>query len=200
MERRVKGNFHARCEAGENQKITSNDYLLLSNVIASPGVLVGLNGLLEEGTITLPTGEVITRHPDTVVIFTTNVSYKGCRAMNQSVLDRSNELYDIETPNKDSMVQRVVSITGYDEDKVSEMADIVKDLEAIMADQGIDEGVCGMRSLISWAMKANITGDPYKAAMTTVIAKCASNAEDREALMKRLDESSFHKAKRTRTR
>lgn len=29
MERRVKGNFHARCEAGENLEIISNGYLSL---------------------------------------------------------------------------------------------------------------------------------------------------------------------------
>lgn len=60
--------------------------------IVQPGVMVGLNSLLEqEGTITLPTGEVIMRHPDTVVVITTNVSYEGCRGMNRatrSVLKR----------------------------------------------------------------------------------------------------------------
>ena len=30
MERRVRGNFHARCGAGENLEITSKDYLSLS--------------------------------------------------------------------------------------------------------------------------------------------------------------------------
>ena len=171
------------------------------NVIASPGVLVGLNGLLEEGSISLPTGEVITRHPDTVVIFTTNVSYQGCRTMNQSVIDRSNELYDVDTPDNQAMVERVMAITEYpDEDVISEMASIVKDISNSMIDMGIDDGTCGMRSLISWAMKAKITGDPYKAAKTTVLAKCSNDKEAREALQKRLDESSFRASKRTRTR
>lgn len=62
------------------------------STIIQPGVLVGLNSLLEqEGSITLPTGEIIRRHPDTVVIVTTNVSYEGCRSMNRatrSVLKR----------------------------------------------------------------------------------------------------------------
>lgn len=57
-----------------------------------PGVLVGLNSLLEqEGSITLPTGEVIDRHPDTVIVITTNIDYEGCRGMNRatrSVLKR----------------------------------------------------------------------------------------------------------------
>lgn len=60
--------------------------------IMQPGVLVGLNSLLEqEGSITLPTGKVIKRHPDAVVVVTTNISYEGCRGMNRvtrSVLKR----------------------------------------------------------------------------------------------------------------
>ena len=62
-----------------------------------PGVLVGLNSLLEQsGSITLPTGEIIQRHPDTVVIVTTNVSYEGCRGLNRatrSVLKRCGTNY-----------------------------------------------------------------------------------------------------------
>ena len=60
--------------------------------IVQPGVLPGLNSLLEQtGTITLPTGEVIERHPDAVVVVTTNIGYEGCRSMNRatrSVLKR----------------------------------------------------------------------------------------------------------------
>lgn len=43
------------------------------STIVQPGVLVGLNSLLEQsGSITLPTGEVIQRHPDAVVVVTTS--------------------------------------------------------------------------------------------------------------------------------
>jgi len=43
------------------------------SIIANPGVLVGLNSLLDRcAAITLPTGEKIVRHPDTVVVVTTN--------------------------------------------------------------------------------------------------------------------------------
>ena len=39
------------------------------STIIQPGVLVGLNSLLEqEGSITLPTGEIIRRHPDLSLI------------------------------------------------------------------------------------------------------------------------------------
>lgn len=39
---------------------------------------------------------MIHRHPDAVVVVTTNVSYEGCRGVNQSVLDRMNLTQDIE--------------------------------------------------------------------------------------------------------
>lgn len=83
------------------------------STIIQPGVLVGLNSLLEqEGSITLPTGEIIRRHPDTVVIVTTNVSYEGCRQMNQSVVDRMSLVKDIELPEPEVMVQRAMAVTG----------------------------------------------------------------------------------------
>ena len=65
-------------------------------VIANPGVLVGLNALLDRcASITLTTGEVIHRHPDTVVVITTNNNYAGCRDMNQSVISRMNLIMDV---------------------------------------------------------------------------------------------------------
>ena len=69
------------------------------STIVQPGVLVGLNSLLEQtGAITLPTGEVIHRHPDAVVVVTTNISYEGCRGLNQSVIDRMSLVRDVELP------------------------------------------------------------------------------------------------------
>ena len=69
-------------------KALKNGYLLEiqePTVIVQPGVLVGLNSLLEQGgSITLPTGEVIQRHPDTVIVVTTNVTYEGCRGLNRA--------------------------------------------------------------------------------------------------------------------
>ena len=100
------------------------------STIIQPGVLVGLNSLLEqEGSITLPTGEIIRRHPDTVVIVTTNVSYEGCRQMNQSVVDRMSLVKDIELPEPEVMVQRAMAVTGCaDEYLVSQMVQVVNDM------------------------------------------------------------------------
>ncbi|RKI66777.1 ATP-binding protein [bacterium 1xD42-67] len=153
--------------------------------IMQPGVLVGLNSLLEQnGTITLPTGEVIRRHPDAVVVVTTNVSYEGCRGMNQSVLDRMNLTQDIELPTPEIMAQRAMSITGCEDDyQISRMVQVVNDMSDFCRKNGISDGSCGMRSLIDWVMSAEITGDPYTSALYTIISKATADEEDREAII-----------------
>ena len=170
------------------------------STIIQPGVLVGLNSLLEqEGSITLPTGEIIRRHPDTVVIVTTNVSYEGCRQMNQSVVDRMSLVKDIELPEPEVMVQRAMSVTGCaDEYLVSQMVQVVNDMADYCRKNSITDGACGMRSLIDWVISAEISGDPYLSAKYTVISKATADEEDREALITTILDPMFApKRKRT---
>ena len=153
-------------------------------VITQPGVLVGLNSLLEQtGSITLPTGEVIQRHPDTVVVVTTNITYEGCRGLNQSVVDRMSLVEDIELPAPEIMAQRAMAVTGAtDEYQVTQMVQVVNDMAEYMRKNGITDGSCGMRSLIDWVTSTEITGDPYRSALCTIISKATSDEEDRETL------------------
>ena len=170
------------------------------STIIQPGVLVGLNSLLEqEGSITLPTGEIIRRHPDTVVIVTTNVSYEGCRSMNQSVVDRMSLVKDIELPEPEVMVQRAMAVTGCaDEYLVSQMVQVVNDVADYCRKNSITDGACGMRSLIDWVISAEISGDPYLSAKYTVISKATADEEDREALITTILDPMFApKRKRT---
>lgn len=170
------------------------------STIIQPGVLVGLNSLLEqEGSITLPTGEIIRRHPDTVVIVTTNVSYEGCRSMNQSVVDRMSLVKDIELPEPEAMVQRAMAVTGCaDEYLVSQMVQVVNDMADYCRKNSITDGACGMRSLIDWVISAEISGDPYLSAKYTVISKATADEEDREALITTILDPMFApKRKRT---
>lgn len=170
------------------------------STIIQPGVLVGLNSLLEqEGSITLPTGEIIRRHPDTVVIVTTNVSYEGCRQMNQSVVDRMSLFKDINLPEPEVMVQRAMAVTGCaDEYLVSQMVQVVNDMADYCRKNSITDGTCGMRSLIDWVISAEISGDPYLSAKYTVISKATADEEDREALITTILDPMFApKRKRT---
>lgn len=153
--------------------------------IVQPGVLVGLNSMLEQsGSITLANGEIIKRHPDAVVVITTNISYEGCRRMNQSVIDRMSLVKDIELPEPEVMVQRVMSVTGAeDEYQISQMVQVVNDLSDYCRKNCITDGSYGMRSLIDWVISTEITGDPYESALYTIISKATANEEDREALI-----------------
>ena len=153
--------------------------------IMQPGVLVGLNSLLEqEGSITLPTGEIIERHPDAVVIVTTNVTYEGCRGMNQSIIDRMSLLRDIDMPSPEIMAERAMSVTGEtDEYKVSQMVQVINDMADYCRKNSIADGNVGMRGLIDWILSSNITGDIYSSALYTVISKATADEADREALV-----------------
>lgn len=163
------------------------------STIVQPGVLVGLNSLLEQsGSITLPTGEVIQRHPDAVVVVTTNISYEGCRGMNQSVLDRMSLVRDVELPTPEVMVQRAMSVTGAtDEYQVSQMVQVVNDLAEYCRKNSITDGSYGMRSLIDWIISSEITGDVYESAKYTIISKATADELDREALISAVLEPIF---------
>lgn len=153
-------------------------------VIIQQGVLVGLNSLLEQdGNIVLPTGEVIKRHPDAVIIITTNTSYEGCRAMNQSVTDRMNLIFDIPNPTVDRMKQIAMSATGCtDETMVRKMAECVLDIEAYCKNKYITDGSVGMRGLIDWVNSYMITTDPVKSAELTVLSKATTDEDDRDGI------------------
>jgi hypothetical protein len=166
--------------------------------IMQPGVLVGLNSLLEQsGSVTLPTGEVIKRHPDAVVVITTNTSYEGCRGMNQSVLDRMNLAIDVEQPPEPVMVQRAMSVTDCEDDvTVSQMVKVVAAMAEYCRHNQIEDGAVGTRSLIDWIISWEITGDVYASALYTVVSKASANEEDRAALIANCLEPYFTRAHR----
>lgn len=185
-------------------KALKNGYLIElqePSTIVQPGVLVGLNSLLEQGgSITLPTGEVITRHPDAVVVVTTNISYEGCRGLNQSVIDRMSLVRDVELPTPEVMAQRAMSITGTsDEIQVAQMVQVVNDLSEYCRKNSITDGSYGMRGLIDWITSSEITGDVYQSALYTVISKATTDEEDREALVSTVLEPIFRPADRGAT-
>ena len=215
---KVTEKVHALSKRAENRQSSGQNYTYVEtdfvkalkhgylvevqepSTIIQPGVLVGLNSLLEqEGSITLPTGEIIRRHPATVVIVTTNVSYEGCRQMNKSVVDRMSLVKDIELPEPEVMVQRAMAVTGCaDEYLVSQMVQVVNDMADYCRKNSITDGACGMRSLIDWVISAEISGDPYLSAKYTVISKATADEEDREALITTILDPMFApKRKRT---
>ena len=153
--------------------------------IANPGVLVGLNSLLDNcQVITLPTGERVKRHPDTVIIVTTNSDYSGCRDMNQSVISRMDLIYDMEAPDLNTMVKRVMNVTGFtDEQEATKMAIVVRDIAERCRQTMITDGSCGMREFKSWVLSTMVTKDPYESALSTIISSASADPDNRAELI-----------------
>lgn len=153
--------------------------------IANPGVLVGLNSLLDNcQVITLPTGERVKRHPDTVIVVTTNSDYSGCRDMNQSVISRMDLIYDMEAPDLNTMVKRVMNVTGFtDEQEATKMAIVVRDVAERCRQTMITDGSCGMREFKSWVLSTMVTHDPYESALSTIISSASADPDNRTELI-----------------
>ena len=152
--------------------------------IANPAVLVGLNGLLDQcKSITLPTGETVKRHPDTVIVITTNVDYAGCRGMNQSIISRMNLVIDLDEPDEQTLVKRVMGITGCkDKSAVTKMAQIVHKIHEYCQETSIRDGCCGVRELIAWVQSYMIIKDISEAAKYTVLSSVSSDASCRKEI------------------
>lgn len=152
--------------------------------IANPAVLVGLNGLLDQcKSITLPTGETVERHPDTVTVITTNVDYAGCRGMNQSIISRMNLVIDLDEPDEQTLVKRVMGVTGCkDKSAVTKMAQIVHKIHEYCQETSIRDGCCGVRELIAWVQSYMIIKDISEAAKYTVLSSASSDASCRKEI------------------
>lgn len=168
------------------------------NVILNEGVMVGLNSLLEEGVITLPTGEVVNRHPDCVIIMTSNVNYAGCRKMNQSVLDRC-IIQKVEKPSMAAIVSRVKMLSGLeDETVIEQVVTLCNEVSAAMADEGID-GEVGVRAMIDTCRNIALGDDARTAFIEGALYKASFDDEETDILMALFDASPLS-AKRSRKR
>lgn len=156
------------------------------SVIAKPGTLVKLNGLLDDGaSITLANGEVVRRNPETVILLTTNMDYKGCRGFNESVLSRMRMLQFLEPLSAQDMVDRVLKKVDFpDKRLLKQMADTVCEIQKFCRTEMISGGVCGYREFEDWVWAYMVQKDVCKAAKRTIVAKAAPEKEDREEIFK----------------
>lgn len=152
--------------------------------ISNPGVLVGLNSLLDNcKSIVLPTGKVIERHPDAVVVITTNLDYEGTRGMNQSILSRMQLKVDMKEPDEETMAERAIKVSGCTEKPVvRKMVKCVRKMAEKCQAMMVSDGSCGMRELISWAQSYMVLHDPVEAAKFTVIPSATADEETQAEL------------------
>lgn len=158
-----------------------NGYLLEiqePTVIRDAAVLMVLNSALElDGSINLPT-EVVHRHPDFIVVITTNRNYTGCRPLNEALRDRIQHAEKMDLPAKEVMIERTIGKTNYSNIKVLNiLADIIVLLDKTAKANGI-KGVAGMRSLLYWANSIGNGEDIYHSLYQKVIYKITTDEEE----------------------
>lgn len=163
-------------------------------IVKRAGVAVGLNALLEVGKnafLTLPTGEVIKKHPNCCIFFTSNDEYEGTCNLNQSVLSRMGHVVWFKNASAEQMAKRAKGVVTdfYDDTVLLKMAMVVEDINSFMATHGITDGVCGQRELNNWAIEVMIEMELQGAdeasdeilrmtCQTAVLGKVSQNEED----------------------
>lgn len=152
--------------------------------VLRPGVLTQLNSLLESrGRIELPNGKQVYRHPDTIVIFTTNAGYAGNVDVNESLRDRCTVGLKMDLPTAEVMASRAMAQTGFKDHNVVLNAALT--IEAIAAEAKAKNirGSFGMRSLLAWCCSLQ-RGDFSEATfLNRVIYKMTTRDEDVQLLL-----------------
>lgn len=166
--------------------------------IVQAGVLPGLNSLLDaDGKIFLPTGEVVKRHPDCVVIATTNLNYQGCRAINQSFLRRFQFKAIVENPKGAEELKRLKAMVGYKksdfvtEQMMKQMLDVTHRIKSKCDDLDLTEGDIGICETADWVNSANILYSVATAADYTIIPS-ATQDDDAVSQLRQIVRQTFN--------
>lgn len=168
--------------------------ILEPTLISNAGVLPALNSLLDEtGKTTLVDGSVININPDSIIVFTTNMDYAGCKDLNESLKSRATTIIDFDELSDAEMVNRVLSrgdtkqLIKENNIKIPEarkvanlMARTRSQLESYVREQFISGAVFGYREFAGWFKKWLYTGDIRKAAESTIIPHISGDPEVKE--------------------
>lgn len=152
--------------------------------VLRPGVLTELNSLLEpNGRIELPNGSFITRHPDTIVVITTNRDYAGNVDLNESLRDRCMFGLKMDLPPASVMAERAMAQTGFTDRDIAVNA--AKTIIAVNneAKNANIRGSFGMRSLLAWMLDLR-RGDFSEEAFTRRVIWKMTTRDDDVSLLK----------------
>lgn len=156
------------------------------SLITRPSVMPGLNGLLDEtGCVVLPTGEMLHRHPDCIIISTLNIDLEGCRPLNQSFIDRHHIIMDMTAPTDAAIEARIRGMTGCDDTvPLRTMITCMKQVAKTCERNGATDGnINSMRSLANWVQAGSLTGDYSKAAEWTIVSGATTDPDTRKQLL-----------------
>ncbi|MHC5247941.1 AAA family ATPase [Enterococcus sp. LJL90] len=158
-------------------------------VIRDASVLVALNSALEsDGMLNLPTG-MVQRHPDCVIVITTNRNYQGNRPLNESLRDRMQHAEKMDLPPLSVMVERGIAKSGINQEELLEkMAEIVRLLDLTAKNNAI-KGVAGMRSYFYWINTYKNQEDLFATIYQKVLYKLTTDENELKILEDALAES-----------
>ena len=158
-------------------------------VIRDASVLVALNSALEpNGLLNIPTG-IIRRHPDCVVVITTNRNYQGNRPLNESLRDRVQHAEKMDLPSIEVMIERAIAKTNFtDHDYLEIMAEIIRLLDETAKANAI-KGVAGMRSYFYWVNSLKQGQDPLESIFPKVLYKLSTDETELGILQEALEQS-----------
>lgn len=195
IEQAETGGVSYRFILSELMRAFENGWLLEIQEAASvlrPGVLTELNSLLElNGRIEMPNGRCIYRHPDTIVVITTNSGYAGNMDLNESLRDRCMLGLKMDLPPAGVMAERAMAQTGFDKAEVALAAAIVVTDVAELAKSRNIKGSYGMRSLTAWMLDLKNDDMSEDAFRMRVVFKMTTNPDDVALLMDVFKTSNF---------
>ncbi|MHD0385249.1 AAA family ATPase [Enterococcus faecium] len=158
-------------------------------VIRDASVLVALNSALEpNGMLNLPTG-IIRRHPDCVIVITTNRNYQGNRPLNESLRDRMQHAEKMDLPALEVMAERAMAKTMIQKQELLlKMSEIIRLLDETAKANAI-KGVAGMRSYFYWANTYKQGQDLLQSIYPKVLYKLSTDPDELAILEQALSDS-----------
>lgn len=158
--------------------------IMEASLIVEPGTLGKLNRLLDDSRkLDLLYGEVVERHPNAIIIITTNLNYVANREFDFSVVSRMNKVQHRKDLTEQQLAERAMFRTGCkDMEVLKQMAKVMKRLDTVVKEEFGKAGLCGYREYENWVYEYMRTQNLVKAAEDTVLSKLASDEEDRDML------------------
>ena len=122
--------------------------IMEASLIVEPGTLGKLNRLLDDSRkLDLLYGEVVERHPNAIIIITTNLNYVANREFDFSVVSRMNKVQHRKDLTEQQLAERAMFRTGCkDMEVLKQMAKVMKRLDAVVKEEFGKAGLCGYYS------------------------------------------------------
>lgn len=146
--------------------------------VADAAVLLVLNSALEkEGIINLPQ-RTVKRHPECIIVMTTNRDYEGCRPLNQALRDRFNITKKVELPSIEEQMDRLSSATGCENESfLRTVVESVNDLNGFLHNNGINAAI-SLRGMQDFVMDCVRGFDLRESVMEDMIYKVSTDDEE----------------------